>query len=71
MAQKKDTCDIEGCENPSKRTLAVEKNLKYVEAVGLKLQIPKKARKFHICHEHYKKIKKLIKKDRDIERLRF
>jgi len=57
-------CSVEGCGAPAVRSLAAEK----VHAVGLRIQSGRRA---YLCKEHYREFKKLTKKDREIERLRY
>ncbi|MHA1168909.1 MAG: hypothetical protein ACTSP4_08210 [Candidatus Hodarchaeales archaeon] len=72
-------CDIDGCENDYVRTLSMvkigdaltkENLIVSKEAKGSKKGRSKKA-KVKLCKEHYRKVKKHIKKKDKIERLRW
>ncbi|MHA2054858.1 MAG: hypothetical protein ACW99F_14825 [Candidatus Hodarchaeales archaeon] len=70
MANKK-KCDVEGCPNESKKTVSKEKAGNAIKEAGLTLSLRDKVTKAHLCRDHYRKIKKKLKKDREIERLRW
>jgi hypothetical protein len=70
MASKK-TCDVEGCSSDSKKTVSREKAGTAIKQAGLVLTIRDKKTKAHLCADHYRKIKKKLKKEREIERLRW
>ncbi|MHA2175987.1 MAG: hypothetical protein ACXABI_14250 [Candidatus Hodarchaeales archaeon] len=70
MASKK-KCDVEGCPNESKKTVSKEKAGNAIKEAGLTLSLRDKVTKAHLCRDHYRKIKKKLKKDREIERLRW
>lgn len=70
MASRKN-CDIENCENESKRTVSREKAGAAIQQAGLNLAVRDKKTKAHLCADHYRKIKKQLKKDRKLERLRW
>ena len=42
-----------------------------IKEAGLNLTIKDKVTKAHLCADHYRKIKKKLKKDREIDRLRW
>jgi hypothetical protein len=70
MVSKK-TCDVEGCTNDSKKTVSREKAGSAIKEAGFQLNLRDKKTKVHLCIDHYRKIKKKLKKDREIERLRW
>lgn len=70
MVTKK-TCDVEGCTNESKKTVSKQKAGNAIKEAGLQLSLRDKVTKAHLCKDHYRKIKKKLKKDREIERLRW
>ncbi len=71
MVTKKKNCDIENCTLESKKTVSREKAGSALKEAGLDVSIREKKTKIHLCTEHYRKIKKKLKKDREIERLRW
>ena len=70
MSSKK-TCNIENCEKESKKTVSREKAGAALKDAGLSLALRDKVQKIHLCSDHYRKIKKKLKKDREIDRLRW
>ncbi len=71
MSAQKKTCDIEACSDASKKTVSREKAGKAIKQANLNLNVRDKVTRIHLCAKHYKKIKKQLKKDREIERLRW
>ncbi len=71
MVTKKKNCDIENCTQESKNTVSREKAGSALKEAGLNVAIREKKTKIHLCADHYRKIKKKLKKDREIERLRW
>lgn len=71
MSAKKKICDIEACSDVTKKTVSREKAGNAIKQAGLTLNVKDKVTKIHLCAKHYKKIKKQLKKDREIERLRW
>ena len=71
MSAKKKPCDIEDCSDVTKKTVSREKAGKAIKQASLNLSVRDKVTKIHLCAKHYKKIKKQLKKDREIERLRW
>ncbi|MFX1504549.1 MAG: hypothetical protein ACFFDC_00395 [Promethearchaeota archaeon] len=71
MPVKKKLCDVEGCSGLTKRTVSREKSGAALKQAGLTLNVKDKVTKIHLCADHYRKIKKQLKKDREIERLRW
>jgi len=71
MVAKKKYCDIENCEKDSKKTVSREKAGTALKDAGLEVSIRDKKTKIHLCADHYRKIKKKLKKDREIDRLRW
>lgn len=67
----KKNCDVEGCSNESKKTVSREKAGAAIKEAGLNLSVKNKVTKAHLCSDHYRKIKKKLKKDREIDRLRW
>jgi hypothetical protein len=68
---KKKQCDVEGCTKDSKKTVSREKAGAAIKEANLNLSVRDKIRKVHMCTDHYRVIKKKLKKDREIERLRW
>ena len=68
---KKKQCDVEGCTKDSKKTVSREKAGAAIKEASLNLSVRDKVRKVHMCADHYRVIKKKLKKDREIERLRW
>ena len=64
------TCSIVGCDKPSKRSFATVRIGDSVAKAGLRLK-DARARKVNLCQEHWKKTKKVFKKDTKHERLRW
>ncbi|MCQ2052679.1 MAG: hypothetical protein MJZ03_01910 [archaeon] len=57
---KEETCDIADCDKPVERSV----NVKTVIETGLKLKSELlKCRRVHLCKNHYKQVKKQMKKD--------
>lgn len=71
MSPKEKKCNIENCTNLSKKTVSREKAGSAMKQAGLNLDVRDKVTKIHLCADHYRKIKKQLKKDREIERLRW
>ncbi len=67
----KKSCDVEGCSKESKKTVSREKAGAAIKEAGLNLSVRDKVTKAHLCADHYRKIKKKLKKDREIDRLRW
>lgn len=65
------TCQIESCTNESDRTLGRSRITEALKEEKLELNVRSKVTKIKICKEHYRKIKKHIKKKDKIERLRW
>ncbi|MHC1586361.1 MAG: hypothetical protein ACXQTV_02300 [Candidatus Hecatellaceae archaeon] len=58
-------CSVEGCQNPAVRSLSAEK----VASAGLK--VSSSGRRVYLCKEHYKQFKKLSRRERELERVRW
>lgn len=56
-------CDVKGCSKPAVRSISRNK------VKGL--DVSPSGRRVYLCEEHYKLWKKLTKKDRELDRLRF
>ncbi len=67
----KKNCDVENCSKESKRTVSREKAGAALQQAGLSLTLRDKKTKARLCADHYRKIKKQLKKDRKLERLRW
>ena len=65
------TCDVSNCDKESKKTVSEQKAGAAIKKVGLEINLRPKVRKIHLCADHYRKIKKELKKDREIDRLRY
>jgi hypothetical protein len=57
-------CSVAGCGNKAVRSISAER------AGSAKLTVPEKGRVF-LCEDHYKELKKKLKKERMIERWRW
>lgn len=68
---KKKNCDVEGCPNEYKKTVSREKAGIAIKEANLSLSIKDKVTRVHLCSDHYRGIKKKLKKDRKIESLRW
>lgn len=64
-------CNIDGCENESIRTISKAKANNALSEENLSLNIRSKVTKIKICKDHYRKIKKHIKKADKLNRLRW
>jgi len=64
-------CNIEDCENDADRTLSKQKIGNALLEENLKLNLKPKVTKAKICKAHYRKLKKHIKKQDKLERLRW
>lgn len=71
MGSIKKNCDVENCSQESKKTVSREKAGSAIKQAGLTFNVREKVTKVHLCAQHYRKIKKQLKKDREIERLRW
>ena len=69
--QTKKQCDVEGCTKESKKTVSREKAGTAIKQANLTLSLRDKITKAHLCADHYRQIKKKLKKDREVERLRW
>lgn len=70
MVPKKN-CDVENCGKESKRTVSRERAGTAIQQAGLSLTLRDKKTKVHLCADHYRKIKKQLRKERKLERLRW
>ena len=65
-------CDVDGCENPSERSLSEQKVADALQKQNLKLvKAKRKSRRVNLCKDHYRGIKKHLKKESKIERMRW
>ncbi|MHA1959755.1 MAG: hypothetical protein ACW99U_05965 [Candidatus Thorarchaeota archaeon] len=69
-AESKKTCSIVGCENPSKRSFATVRISESIAKTGLRVK-DSRSKKAYLCQEHWKRVKKVFKKDTKAERLRW
>jgi len=65
MSPKVETCGIEGCNEPAKRSIST-KNLG-----GTTLRVKVSSHRVNLCKDHYKQFKKETKQERAIEKARF
>ena len=65
------TCHIKGCFKESIHTLSITEYEPSIKKLGLTLQKQKGARRFNICKDHYKRMKKAKKKDEKFTRPEF
>ena len=63
-------CSIKNCEKESVRSLSIEKAGEALNSAGLSYEVPRRRNRIYLCTEHYKKIKKYLKKAQKEERLR-
>ncbi|MFX1465925.1 MAG: hypothetical protein ACFFA5_05585 [Promethearchaeota archaeon] len=63
-------CSIENCENEAVRSLSLEKAGEALNSAGLSYKVARRRNRIFLCTEHYKKIKKYLKKAQKEERLR-
>ncbi|UCE11268.1 MAG: hypothetical protein JSW61_04850 [Candidatus Thorarchaeota archaeon] len=68
--ESKKTCSIVGCENPSKKAMATVRISESIAKSGLRIK-DSRSRKEYLCQEHWKKVKKVFKKDTKAERMRW
>lgn len=64
-------CNVDNCENEADRTIGRDKVKAALIEEDLKLDIKPKITKVKLCKEHYRRVKKHIKKDNKIERARW
>ena len=64
-------CNVDVCENEAERTIGRDKVAKALIEENLILDIKPKITKVKLCKEHYRKVKKHIKKADKIERARW
>jgi hypothetical protein len=62
--EKVQKCDIVDCKNDAERSISGKK----IEKAGMKLSSDP-SKHAHLCHDHYKELKKKTKTDRTLERL--
>ena len=65
------TCHIKGCFKESIHTLSISEYEPSIKKLGLTIRKQKGARRFNICKDHYKKMKKAKKKDEKYTRPEF
>jgi hypothetical protein len=65
MSPRLELCGIEGCNQPSKRSIS-SKNL-----AGTTLRSRASSNRVNLCKDHYKQNKKETKGEREVERARF
>ena len=63
-------CSIENCKNEVVRSLSIEKAGEALNSAGLSYKVSRRRNRIYLCTEHYKKIKKYLKKAQKEERLR-
>ena len=68
-----DSCSIENCDNESVRTLSKARIMEAAKKLGLNLETKRggRIRRAPLCKEHYKQIKKELKKQEKFERMRY
>ena len=64
------SCSIKGCEEKSNRSFSIEKVQNALSKAGLEID-PGSGRRVVLCQLHYRKIKKYLKQDTQVERMRF
>ncbi|MEM3465485.1 MAG: hypothetical protein QXW47_11685 [Candidatus Jordarchaeales archaeon] len=62
------SCSVEGCGNPAARSFSQEEIAKIMPKVGLSLQ--SSGKKIYLCEKHYKQVKKELKKQKKLEKIR-
>jgi 6-phosphofructokinase len=66
-------CSVENCENESVRSLSKDRITDVSEKLGFNLVTARsdRVKRAHLCKEHYKQIKKSLKKKDKYERMRY
>ncbi|MFW9916304.1 MAG: hypothetical protein ACFFGZ_11925 [Candidatus Thorarchaeota archaeon] len=65
-------CDIDGCEKTSERSLPEGKISDALQKEGLKLvKAKRRSRRVNLCKDHYRPIKKHLKKASKLDRMRW
>ncbi|MHA1636757.1 MAG: hypothetical protein ACTSUO_09425 [Candidatus Thorarchaeota archaeon] len=64
------TCSIAGCDKPSKRSFSAQRIGPSITGSGLTIKDSRK-KKTYLCQDHWKKVKKVFKKDMKPERMRW
>jgi len=64
------SCSIAGCVNNASHSLSVREVSNALSKLGFKLSSDS-ARRVYLCEEHYKAVKKVLRKERMYERWRF
>lgn len=70
ISGNKEICGIEGCSNIAERSLSSVKIATALTKEGLKTK-PSRKTKVKLCRDHYRLIRRHIKKDRRIDSLRY
>ena len=65
------TCQIKGCTKESIHTLSLTEYEPSIKKMGLTIKAQKGARRFNICKDHYKDVKKARKKDEKYSKPQF
>ena len=63
---KKEVCEIKGCDNEVVRSIATKNLIKNLPKIKV---LDEKRKRTHICKEHYKQFKKATKEERELQRL--
>jgi len=68
-----DSCSIENCDNEPIRTLSKARITEAAKKLSLNLETQRsgRVRRAPLCKEHYKQIKKELKKQEKFERMRY
>ena len=65
------TCHIKGCFKESIHTISISEYEPSIKKLGLTIRKQKGARRFNICKDHYKRMKKAKKKEEKLIRPQF
>ncbi|MFB0544369.1 MAG: hypothetical protein ACETVN_01530 [Asgard group archaeon] len=65
------TCSIAGCEKEAVKSLSLKRISKSLNNAGLKLKDYKKKRRVYLCDTHYKTVKKDLRSEAKIEKMRY
>jgi len=63
-------CSVEGCSELAVRSFSLDKISESLQAASLALKTSR-MRRAYLCQKHYKQVKKLMKKEKRIEKWRY
>jgi len=65
------TCSIASCEKEAIKSLSLKRISNSLKNAGLKLKDYKKKRRIYLCNVHYKTVKKDLRSEAKIEKIRY